>query len=115
MPTNIRLTLAGLLVLDAKDGRPTGRVGILFAPPPPADPQLRHQLTIMVRKVPPSSPPAVILTRPNIRPALSLEITGGQNPNIAFRDRTPVERGQPAAHPESFRWFVDLENSELFG
>lgn len=114
MPTNVRLRLNGLLVLDAKGGQRVGKVGILHAPPPPANPRMRHVLTIKVGRVLEGTAVPVILTRPDIRPRLTLEITGGLHPTIAVRDPTPVNRHQPAMHPESSRWFVDLENSELF-
>ncbi len=46
-PTNVRLLLKGLLVLSAKEGQPTGKVGILKTSPQ------GHELTIVIRKIPP--------------------------------------------------------------
>lgn len=115
MPSNVRLTLKGLLVLAAKEGQPTGKVGILYAPPPPANPDYRHELTITITKEPPTGPSqTIVLTRPNIRRDLSLQLTNAAPQNIAIRNRKPVNRHIPPVQHDSFRWFVDLEGSELY-
>jgi len=109
MPTNVTLLLKGLLVLYAKKGETTAKVGILRTFP------LGHELTITITKDPPPAqePDPIVLTRHDVKPSLSLEIAP-VTPTTIF-DETPVDRNQPVQHPKSFAWFVDLENDELYG
>jgi hypothetical protein len=109
-PTNVRLLLKGLLVLTAKEGQPTGKVGILKTSP------AGHDLTIVIRKIPPAgpSPPARTINRPQINDALSLNVVSAE-PNITIRNKNPVNRNAPPANRDSINWFVDLERpAELY-
>ena len=109
-PTNVRLLLKGLLVLTAKEGQPTGKVGILKTSPP------GHDLTIVIRKIPPVGlePPLITLPRPQINDALSLNVIIAE-PNITIRNKNAVHRNEPPTNHDSFNWFVDLEKpSELY-
>src|SRR5947209_8719536 len=112
MPTNVRLLLRGLLVLAAKPGNPTGKVGILKSP------ASGHTLTITIKKQPPTGPvpPDIVLNRPQIMDALALEIDNAAQPNIIIRNNSPVVRTQSIpTQTDSFGWFVDLERqSELY-
>lgn len=111
MPTNVRLLLRGLLVLSAKEGRTTGKVGILKTPP------AGHELTITIRKQPPTgpSPRPIRLTRPQLMDALLLSIDNAAQPNITIANPNPVNRLIPPTDQDSFRWFVDLERAgELY-
>lgn len=108
-PTNVRLLLRGLLVVSAKEGQPNGKVGILRTAP------AGHELKIAVHRIPPGPPPEPrILTRPDIRDRLYLNVTSAQ-PNITVRNNTPVNRLVAPVNQESVNWFVDLEKeSELY-
>lgn len=109
-PTNVRLLLKGLLVLIAKEGQPTGKVGILRTSPP------GHDLTIVIRTIPPvgTPPPLRTLPRAQINDALSLNVVIAE-PNITIRNKNPVIRTALPANQDSINWFVDLERaSELY-
>lgn len=109
--SKIELLLRGLVVLSAIEGDPGGKVGV------PATFPFEHELTLRITKVPPQgpSPEPIILTRKDIKKQLSLEIENGTPDKITFADKNAVVRKKPAQNPKSFRWFVNLENQELYG
>lgn len=107
-PTNVRLLLRGLLVLSAREGQSTGKVGVLRTAPP------GHGVTIVVHKIPPNGPAPDPINLNPIHDALSLNIISAE-PNITIRNKNPVNRIQAPANQDSFNWFVDLERgSELY-
>ena len=107
-PTNVRLILRGLLVLSAREGQSTGKVGVLRTAPP------GHAVTIVVHKIPPNGPAPEPINLHPIHDALSLNVLSAQ-PNITIRNKNPVNRIQAPANQDSFNWFVDLERvSELY-
>jgi hypothetical protein len=111
MPTNVTLLLKGLLALSAKEGRTTGKVGVLKTPP------AGHELTIKITKQPPTgpAPTPVILTRAQIKDALLLNIVNATQPTITIRNKNTVNRKITPANQDSFAWFVDLERpAELY-
>ena len=107
MPSTVTLLLKGLIVLSAKEGNTEGKVGILKTRP------AGHKLTITVEKFPPTGPPPPKEKLPTVKDRLYLEITPTE-PKITVRDKTPVKRLDTVEHPESIKWFVDLENNELY-
>lgn len=110
MPTNVTLLLKGSLVLSAKKGQPTGTVAILRQPPP------RHVLKIQYRVQPPGGVFGPLINVPLIQDALSVEVQNSAHPNITLRDEAAtINRLQAPTNQDSYKWFVDLENSELYG
>lgn len=110
MPTTVTLLLKGSLVLFAKEGHPTGSVRILKAPPP------NHVLTLSVQRLPPNDDPVEdpVEIFP-IEDNLSIVVNNPDDPNITLRDKNAkIDRKAAVLNPDSFRWFVDLENSELY-
>lgn len=107
-PTNVRLLLRGLVALSGREGQPNGKVGVLRTSPP------GHELTIVVRRIPPVGPaPDPVNVNP-IQDTLSLNVVSAE-PNITIRNRNPVNRLQAPTNQDSFNWFVDLErSSELY-
>jgi hypothetical protein len=109
MSTNVTLLLKGLLILFAKEGQEKGKVAILKTFPS------GHDLTMTIKREPPLGPQVpnpVELKRGQIKDSLELQITNAAQPKITIRDKTAVDRLQhdmPPTHPQSFRWFVDLE------
>ena len=106
-PTNVRLLLRGLLVLSAREGQTTGKVGVLGTSPP------GHKLTIVVQKIPPVGPPPDPVNVDPIQNTLSLNVVSAE-PNITIRNKNPVNRLEAPANQDSFNWFVDLERSSEF-
>ncbi|HVG34294.1 MAG TPA: hypothetical protein VM911_14585 [Pyrinomonadaceae bacterium] len=109
MPTDVTLLLKGSLVLFAKEGQTVGTVRILRVPPP------NHVLTIKYQIQPPGGAFGNDIDVPSIQDALLLDVQSPSNPNITLRGKNDnVDRKQPLVNPHSVRWFVDLENSELY-
>jgi hypothetical protein len=110
-PSNVTLILKGSLILFAKEGQTIGNVGILKYPPP------MHELTIVINKQPPggSMQHFKTLERADIKRTLRLDIRNTAHPTITFRNKNPIDRLHAPTEEESYRWFVDLENSEHYG
>jgi hypothetical protein len=109
MATIVTLLLKGSLVLFAKEGQPKGSVRFLKAPPP------NHVLTLGYQKLPPNSDPEDEVQVTPIEDNLSITVNNPVNPNISLRDKNAkIDRKQAPSNQDSFRWFVDLENSELY-
>jgi len=109
MPTTVTLLLKGSLVLFAKEGQPTGSVRILKAPPP------NHVLTVTYQRLPPNSDPEEEFPVSPVEDNLSITVNNPLTPTITLRDKNAkIDRKQPPLNQDSFRWFVDLENSELY-
>lgn len=108
MPTNVTLFLKGSLVLFAKEGQPAGSVRILREPPP------NHTLTINFREQPPGGTFGDPIAVSPVQDALRLEVQNTAHPNITLRDRDAVIDRKTRTHLGSARWFVDLENRELY-
>jgi hypothetical protein len=111
MPTNVTLLLRGLLVLAAREGQTTGKVGILKAPPQ------GHELTIAISEHPPTGPDPdpITLTRRQIMDTLLLSIENDAQPTITIPNKKPVNRLAHPTEEDSFRWVVDLERAgELY-
>jgi hypothetical protein len=113
MPTNVTLLLKGSLVLFAKEGQQMGSVRILKDPPP------KHVLSIGFQKQPPGGTwePELPIPVSPINNDLRVTIYNSINPNITLRkkDVNIGDRMDTSIAPDSFKWFVDLENSELYG
>jgi hypothetical protein len=109
MPTTVTLLLKGSLVLFAKEGQPTGSVRILKAPPP------NHVLTLSFQRQPPGGQFGSPIAVPQIANDLNLTVNNPVNPNITLRDKAAnINRQQSPTNQDSFKWLVDLENSELY-
>jgi len=110
MPTTLTLFLKGSLVLFAKKDQPTGKVAILRVPPP------RHELKISYSIKPPQGGFGMPQDVQNIKDALSIEVTNPAQENITLRkENSQINRHDGSGEQDSFEWFVDLENEELYG
>lgn len=110
MATTVTLLLKGSVVLFAKKGQQIGKAAILKDPPP------RHVLKINYRIQPPQgvfgSPKAVSPIQDNLK----IEVQNPAQATITLRDETAeIDRQVAPTNQDSFRWFVDLENEELYG
>jgi hypothetical protein len=109
MATNVTLLLRGSLVLFGRVGQPLGSVRILRQPPP------NHALTIQYRIQPPGGIFGDPINVNAIQDALRLDVQNPSNPNITLEDNaTAIDRSR-MMRLRSARWFVDFENSELYG
>jgi hypothetical protein len=109
MPTNVTLILKGSLALFAKEGRPNGSVRILRVPPP------NHVLTVKYQVQPPGGVFGNDIDVTPIQDELRLDVQNPSNANITLRDRNAnIDRMQAPTHQDSFKWFVDFENAELY-
>lgn len=109
MPTNVTLLLKGSLVLFAKKDRPLGTVAILRDPPP------RHSLKIRYRLQPPGGVFGQYIPVSSIQDTLRLNVQNNAHPNITLRDEhAQINRKLPVTNQDSYKWFVNLENAELY-
>jgi hypothetical protein len=109
MPT-LTLFLKGSLVLFAKKGQPTGKVAILKNPPP------RHVLKISYRVKPPGGTFGSPIVLSPVSDNMGLQVTNPVQENITLRgENAPIVRTASPTHQDSFEWFVDLENEEVYG
>jgi hypothetical protein len=109
MSTTVTLLLKGSVVLFAKEGQSMGSVRILKSPPP------NHVLTLAYQKQPPNSAFEKPIPITPIEDNLTLTVNNPKVPNITLRDRdAKINRKKSPKNQDSFKWFVDLENGELY-
>lgn len=109
MPTTVTLFLKGSLVLFAKKGDTTGKVAILKVPPP------RHVLTVKYKVQPPGGVFGPAQAVSPIQDALDIDVVNPASPTITLRkENAQINRLLPPTDQDSFKWFVDFENQELY-
>lgn len=104
--SNVTLLLDGLLVLTATEGEQNGEVGVLGFDP------LGHDLGLTVTRKHRGADIDIPVNQ--IDSDLWLQIEPRKS--ISVRDKTRVNRmDQMVKNPESYRWFVDLDDPEFYG
>jgi hypothetical protein len=115
MPTpTITLLIKGLVAIFVNEAETECTVGILKDPPP------RHDLMIIFSRGPVGGAleEFKVLNRPQIKDTLRLDVQNTSEPKLTFRKKNIVINREvdPVgdADKDSFEWFVDLENEELY-